>query len=206
MHFVLRDCRYYGQGPSQQDCIFRAMASGSRWVLSADLDEWLLLRPPQNQPWPPAGSTPSASVLAPPASNNLFATYARHTLPVLAQEWVSFAMPSALVAVRDGLMAQGRLAAGYMFRSAFFCMTCRPGEGPRLDSDGRREAERVLDGGFEWTKPGVEVPFVYSSPVRHVQWFADGRRTKTVIDPWAWTVTGEQGRQCWAGTSWAGAS
>lgn len=87
-------------------------------------------------------------------------------------------------------MATGQLAAAYLFRSAFFCMTCRPGIGPG-ESEGRRQVEGVVEGGLEWTRPGVEVPLVYSSPVRHVRWFEDGRRTKAVIDPWAWRITGK---------------
>lgn len=57
--------RYFGQAAAQQDCAFRAMKDGHRWVFNGDWDEFLALVPANARPWPP----PATSSLSSPFSD-----------------------------------------------------------------------------------------------------------------------------------------
>ncbi|KAK4046177.1 hypothetical protein OIV83_006286 [Microbotryomycetes sp. JL201] len=179
-----RDVRiwYFGQHPSQQDCAYRAMRDGIRYVANVDYDEYVSLRPASSPSWPePSKESPLSS----------FVDWARS----LEKTWDGVkrqgdkGMPGALTqndAARLGLdvaaLAQGMLPSAFVFQSSFMCVKCRPTSAP---PSWATSAVSTRFPALDWRNPGLGVPFAFSSPVR-MDWLPIPVRSKAVIDPWAW--------------------
>ncbi|KAK4049364.1 hypothetical protein OIO90_005493 [Microbotryomycetes sp. JL221] len=179
-----RDVRiwYFGQHPSQQDCAYRAMRDGIRYVANVDYDEYVSLRPASSPSWPtPSRESPLSS----------FVDWAK----TLEKSWDGVkrqgdkGMPGALSkndASRLGLdmaaLTQGMLPSGFVFQSSFMCVKCRPTSAP---PEWATTAVSSKFPDLDWRTPGLGVPFAFSSPVR-MDWLPIPVRSKAVIDPWAW--------------------
>ncbi|KAM0790394.1 hypothetical protein ACM66B_003276 [Microbotryomycetes sp. NB124-2] len=179
-----RDVRiwYFGQHPSQQDCAYRAMRDGIRYVANVDYDEYISLRPASSPSWPePSRESPLSS----------FVDWAK----TLEKTWDGVkrqgdkGMPGALTqndAARLGLdvaaLTQGMLPSGLVFQSSFMCVKCRPTSAPPAWAS---SAVASRFPALDWRNPGLGVPFAFSSPVR-MDWLPIPVRSKAVIDPWAW--------------------
>lgn len=158
---------YYGQSAALQDCSFRAMAAGARWVAAVDFDEWLVLVPPGSTAWPA-----SSSLARPDKPDSRLADWMRQ-VPI--EPWYPHVLELD-TADHLGLpflpppVDSDRLSAGYLFKSAFVCAMCEPSYAGRLGDE-------------DW-------PLVLGAPVRHEHFLAQGVRSKTVFDPWAWYTIG----------------
>jgi len=175
---------YYGQSAAQQDCTFRAMAQGARWVASVDLDEWLVLVPagPSEatvQSWPVLQHLPE-----PDEVNSLLGDWMRQ-LPITP--WYPHALdPSTRVHLglsfdqpaEDSMV----LSSAYLFQSAFGCATCQP---TTASERGRLES---------WDEG--HLPLVLGASVRHQPWLPLGVRAKAIYDPWAWWTIGQCHKGC----------
>lgn len=177
--FVLTVCprRYNGQTPANQDCTFRAMRDGTRWLASLDWDEFLVLRPPEGRwPAPSAGKRPH------------FIDFARSLEPLWA--WPdSMGPPTAHELGLDAsALTKGMLPTSYIFRSSFVCESCQPTEPPPptpMYQQLRRQYPQL-----NLTHPAPGVPLLFASPVRHDDFFVHGARSKAISDPWAWYTIG----------------
>lgn len=140
-----------------------------------------MLRPANNQPWPPAFSPVFST-------DSLFTSWARSTEKRLAFPEVLSGQSISTLNLDAGELIKDRLPAAFMFRSTFFCAQCRPTLPPPQSEGVRRLAKRLPE--MDWLRPGVGVPQAYAGPVRMDAWYPDNSRTKTVIDPWAWWSVG----------------
>lgn len=174
--------RYYGQSAAQQDCAYRAMYDGARFVANVDYDEYLSLVPPHSDTWPAMDSSDKTPL-------DRFARWAS----ALDRNWDGMAAQGALgvpatlqeaAARRLSLDVHGDLAAqllpsALVLQSAFSCVKCQPQKEPLL-----QHPIKALGSDFDWKELDVSsVPLILQSPVR-TEWIALPRRSKAVVDPW----------------------
>ncbi|KAM0746873.1 hypothetical protein T439DRAFT_110895 [Meredithblackwellia eburnea MCA 4105] len=170
---------YFGQGVAQQDCNYRAMQAGMRWVAHVDWDEYLFLRPAHGKSWPPPATAMGGSH---------FTEWARTVERLWTwPETLNFASSQHL-GVNVEKVTEGMLPASFTFLSGFGCIKCQPSGNPPESISGRKVQEGWP--GFSWERPGFAVPMVFTSPVRQEHWFGAEQRTKYVLDPWAWWSIG----------------
>ncbi|KAL8287360.1 hypothetical protein RQP46_003812 [Phenoliferia psychrophenolica] len=108
---------YFGQSMAQQDCSFRAMASGKRWVAAVDWDEYVFLRPADGHVWPPPATS---------AGGSAFLEWAR-SVDHNADSPDTLNEESALqLGVDVGLETAGIVfPSSFTFLSGFACLTFR---------------------------------------------------------------------------------
>lgn len=178
-----------GQHAAQQDCNYRAMAKGMRWVASIDYDEFLALKPAGEGGWEP----PKLDVATPMSS---FVEWARQVPVPTGEEGSKQQVAGAkgivkTIADKDAdflelnipELTRGLLPNAFGFQSSFICPNCRPLNEPD-PADANVQAITKQYDGLDWLKPGIGVPLAFSSPVRIDDWFPTPMRMKAIIDPW----------------------
>ncbi|SGY49733.1 BQ5605_C001g00810 [Microbotryum silenes-dioicae] len=171
---------YWGQNLAAQDCYLRSMADGVRWVASVDWDEYLVLQPAGKLTWdvPPRSADPIEAI----APFVQWARDLRRSFNISTQGGYIL-RPDHRVMVDVDFITEGMLPSCMVFSQSLGRSTCRilssPPQTPML--------EEIMDrfGTWDWLKPGATVPAAFSTPVRNPYLFW-GRRSKKVLDPWAY--------------------
>lgn len=177
--------RYFGQAAAQQDCAFRAMHDGARFVANVDFDEYLAFTPTAGSTWSKASSRGSPL--------DRFVSWARS----LEREWAG-QRPRGQASVPHGLeptraeqlgvdvdkVAADLLPSAFVFQSAFACLKCRPEGAPPLTKSVEKAIRRRY-GEMNWHNITLNsLPLALQSPVR-ADWIALPRRSKAIVDPWS---------------------
>ncbi|KAK4052949.1 hypothetical protein OIO90_004073 [Microbotryomycetes sp. JL221] len=191
---------YYGQGLALHDCQYRAMKDGHRWITAVDWDEFLVLKPDNQQPWPVMQDAERGGERA--LQTWLRTASTRWTWPftIAWQEAVE------RLGVDVAAISQRNMPPAYLFQSSFACIRCTPEwvssktaqstgselSGPDESNESVQELKSLVPNvaNSGWTQPGPGLMLPMMSPIRANHWFAQNLRSKTLVDPWAWWSLG----------------
>ncbi|SCZ99507.1 BZ3500_MvSof-1268-A1-R1_Chr3-1g06046 [Microbotryum saponariae] len=171
---------YWGQNLAAQDCYFRSMADGVRWVASVDWDEYFVLQPAGKLTWdvPPRSADP-IEAMAP------FLEWTRDLRrPFDIKEAAGYMLhpyDENRIKVDVESITKGMLPSCMIFSQSLGKSTCKAQSSPPQTP----VLEEIMDrfGTWDWLEPGATVPAAFSTPVRN-QYTFWGDRSKKVVDPW----------------------